>query len=285
MVQRRSAVSWLTNLEAQFRMASGFMQGLLMFQMPAAAENLSWQQWPFMAIPMDLGPDGVAGLHAAQYHWKLAIEGLPDPSHGCNCDTDNALSLAGLKPVVMLGAIVANVPHGPDKEGLRHTQIADNMQQYLDNNSPASAVLFQSVKTHLAANYRKRGYDLGDASQEDEHMWTLLRARAASRRMGNKISLARFMDSLSMAQHQTDEWWELWLERTVCALEEDFLHGKNLDAHVVTPTAAETMTEEGPNTSSIVNMEAKLARKLVDGALGLSVFFTQTALRTGCFAS
>ena len=65
---------------------------------------------------MDLGPQGVSGLHALQYkpEFKMNCEGMPDECHLGNRAVMSMLNTVKLFRLILLWLLHVNLLHGPD---------------------------------------------------------------------------------------------------------------------------------------------------------------------------
>lgn len=279
---RRSSCAWITALEAQYRGGTKSKQGFKRLELREDNEEFkSWETSPIVVIPMDLGPNGVAGLFAMQYRFSICAEGFPDPSHGMHCDLDGAIGAVGLRPVLITGVINSNLEAGPFDEGWRQQQMLEHLRKYCDTHTCVTAVLFQSVVGKLIAEFRALGNDLGDDAHAPQACWDLVCEYSKVGRKYSKICLARFGAGLISVLETTKCWWLMWLERTLCALEEDFLKGKRFNEQLVSLTAAEAVVEGGGPTKAVVNMDSKMMRSSCENgvAIGVVLLSSDTALR------
>lgn len=135
---RCSAKHWVQNIDNQLRV-SATSEGLSLF-IPAWGTSSwrSWDLWPFCAIGMDLGSDGVSGLHALQYHWGMNLEGVPDAAHGAQRSVIQTCRGSGVYPLLLLWVVHVNLVFGPDKEDGRYQQFRDNLAHLDETCEPHS---------------------------------------------------------------------------------------------------------------------------------------------------
>lgn len=100
---------------------------------PAWGEE-RWASWPHLNISMDLGPDGVCGVHALQRNPKQManVACWLDPGHGIHKDFDGALRSVNMQSFWLVYAISLNLQGasalptttGDDGLGVRAAQLA-----------------------------------------------------------------------------------------------------------------------------------------------------------------
>ena len=140
---RAAAKRWASNLDNQF-ICSCIALGLAFFQWDPFQRGIwsNWRNWPFAAIAMDLGGDGLSGISALKRLFFLNIHEWPDPPHGCNCDLHGALKMCGLFGFWVCLMIYFNLIYGPDKDNLRKHQLSEALESCYANNSPSTTPLF-----------------------------------------------------------------------------------------------------------------------------------------------
>ena len=240
---------------------------------PKMQQWSDWRTYPCVIMPFDLGPDNVSGIHALQYKFKASAEGYPDPSHGISCDSDGAVDDIGCRPLIIVGLVNANLQFGPYDEGWRGEQMYKHLQHYTKNHNYMTAELFQAIAPKLVTSLRRRGYDLGSDAEAQANAWEVIKERANNYKSGRKISLDRFLDGVASVYHTTDQWWEQWLERTLTALEEDFLKGKKFNEKILKAAGHMHVAEGGAPTKTHVSSDIKLLRGNCHNAVAISVMY------------
>ena len=74
--------NWIVNLDDQLRAFKP--QGLRLFEPTWGEGNfIDWRTYPWAALPMDFGSDGVCAGHALMHKqdWKLNVDVVGDPLH------------------------------------------------------------------------------------------------------------------------------------------------------------------------------------------------------------
>jgi hypothetical protein len=144
-----------------------------------------------------------------------------------------------------------NVPFGPDRDDYRYLQIRDTLKSYFARNDHRSAVLFQEYCPTILAEHEAAGISHPDGDlPADQALWNFLSARQHFAKVGRRVDLNRFCGSLEAAETNMPTWTTDLFERTLVALEHDFLKGRAfLNRIKVKAGPAETVTEEGGSTS------------------------------------
>lgn len=207
---RNSAKHWPSNLDNQYRLLSGG-PGLRFFQ-PAEDEERwrNWRTWPFWVIGVDLGSDGVSGLHVGQYKFSLCLEGLSGPSHGAARDVDGAIKAVGLFPLALLMVVSFNLPFGPMREDFRYVQLKAHMANCFQRNGPGTSPLYQSLSAPLAEACKAMGYQFSNDRPLDDQVWELLSQRAHFVRQGRRCTMCRFQ-ALTTTMGDRLPWWAIEL--------------------------------------------------------------------------
>lgn len=240
---------------------------------PAWADS-SWSRWPHLGLSMDLGPDGVCGVHALQRkpEWLANLTVWPDPGHGIHKDFDAALRGLGLQNLWLVLVISLNVQHGPDQEDGRHLQFHETMEAIMKQHTPRTCTLFREFAGRIHKELKHSGYQWPGEKDIEDEVWDYLHHRQTCRRKGRRIQLSRFLGSLKEATDAMKHWSIDCFERTYCALELDFLRGKKFEKLVLRGTEREEQEEGGATTSAVkVGFEQKTLRAVAANAVAISV--------------
>lgn len=270
----RSMTSHLLSIwGAQYKECTGRRNGLkhLVYD-PTQPQWKDWRKMPALIAPMDLASEDVAATSAAMYKFNVSLEPFCDPSHGVHDDINNAITAVGLRPLVVLGVVNANLEYGPNDEAWRGSQLRDNLRHYVDNNTCKTAVLFQDDARHLIAELRAKGVEFEDGRPGEEIAWEHVRLRAESGRKGRKVSLARFMEGLSTVLAVTSDWYMQKLERSVTALNENCLKGRRFDEKVVKAGAVEAHLAE-KSTKAAVDVNVRMFKENCENGVAVSCMF------------
>ena len=251
-MRRVSAKNWLATLDNSFRVTTG-LPGLSYFKAVAgSAVWEDWRQFPRLTVGMDQGPDGMCGLHAAQYHFGLNVEAFMDPSHGCHNDLDRSIQACGLRPLVLLLLVSFNLPFGPMREDYRHLQIKEHMRLCFERQCSHAQPLYVSLAGKIVEAYERMGHEFHDRTSREEQCWELLAARAHFCRQGRKATLCRFLAIVTTLRERLPYWYIDLFERTYVCIEEDFLKGRGLERLALRPGPTEVVAEGGSSTNARV---------------------------------
>ena len=160
-LHRVSAKHWLINVDNAIKLTTT-LNGLAHFVLPPEEKRngvwADWRTWPFLAISMDMGSDGVSAVHALLYMWMVCCDLVPDWSHGLSRSVFQTLKKCNLYSLMLLGVISWNVPFGPDKEDQRFLQIKGHMAWVFENCQPTDLLLFQALLPRILGCMRRLGY-------------------------------------------------------------------------------------------------------------------------------
>ena len=273
-LHRLSARAWCRNVDNAFRIGTGHA-GLAFFD-PQDYTKPPWNSWEsfrFAAIGMDFGSDGNCVAHAMTYHFKLAVERMPDQSHINNRVVYNSLKEVGLYPLVLLLVVGWNLLHGPDKEDTRWHQVREGLGDMYARSQWYDVPLFVSMAPRIIASLRQMGVDFGPAEAPEAVAWSWMRKRAAFLRQGSHTVLSRFQAIAAGLKTHMPFWPIELYERTAVDLEEDFLVGKKfLQKFVARPGRTDVVEEGGGTTSSAaLTMESRAFRSCCQNSVVVSV--------------
>ena len=86
-------------------------------------EDYNWRHWVYIAVNMDLGPDGLCASNAFEYKWFLNFDRIGDFAHGIHCDWPLVLKKNKLYNFFMCLSVSFNLVFGPDKKTREETLI------------------------------------------------------------------------------------------------------------------------------------------------------------------
>ena len=192
-----SSKRWLLNLDHQFQMSCGF--GLSFFKKTDSWKKTMWRLWPHLSCAMDCGPDGMCASFALEHGWEFNFDGVPDPSHGTNCDFNGGLKAVGLMGLILCMMISWNLPY---KTG-----------------TAKSTPLFMKKVDGIIKCLKRNGVRFSGSWSEDEEAFRICCERMHGLTRGRRMTASRFAAGLQKALECT-AWWEVdSLEREYLALE------------------------------------------------------------------
>ena len=147
---------------------------------------------PVMSLGIDFGSDGVRGIHGMRYLWHMNAEAYPDGMHADTRSVWNGLNKTALWPLVLLGLISWNLPHGPEKEYWRQQQLKTHSGKlYEVNPTPRNVPLFKAYAPRIILAFKKLGVQICDQAPEYQ-AWEWMKDRHANLTQGSNIGIARF---------------------------------------------------------------------------------------------
>ena len=223
---RVKSKNWIMNLDNQLRVFKP--QGLRLFKPTWGEGNfIDWRTYPWAALPMDFGSDGVCAGHALMYKqdWKLNVDVIGDPLHLDHRAVLGTLRDNNLYGLAHLWLCHCNLLHGPE-EDIRYNQFRDHFKVLFDNYTYDKVPLFMAMCGEMAKEFKAHGYEYNAESSEEAQTWAYMKVRAQFARTGKRTTMARFA-SLAGSLESNFGWWHVQLfDATVVALEEDMLKGK-----------------------------------------------------------
>lgn len=115
---------------------------------------------------------------------------------------------------------------------------------------PQQCPLFQDMVSDLQRCFERNGVVFDEGGPVDMQVWDALRSHKAYVNEGYRAVMNRFLSVVAVGE-KVGRWWEvdLW-ERTVCALEQDYLRGRKLTSLVkVKVTENDTVPDDGGTTN------------------------------------
>lgn len=243
-LHRAPARRWVMAMDNQLRVGTEW-PGLARFRFEeGGADWLHWADWPGLGLAMDLGADGVAGASALMYGFDCNVWAWPDPSHTCQRSFEAVLKETGLWSMWLLLLVSWNLEHGPFSDRHRHSQLREALSVFLDMRRPEQSPLFLELCPIIAKDLEEAGLATFDRQRglEDE-VWRYLQERARQGGLGRRVSMNRFGGTQHAALLHRPLWAVELFERTLLALELDFLSGSAFVQKVV-------MKEDGAEKST-----------------------------------
>ena len=244
-IHRLTTKHWFHNLDSQIQVSSA-RSGLSFYALdPSLPLWQDWRTWPNLIVPMDLASDNVCGTFAAQYHFHIAMEAMPDEGHGCDNDVNQTFQIIGNKPLVILLLISKNLVHGPmDDEG-RAKMFMDYHMSLYKRFDPVTFPLFQAFNSPIRLGLAQQGIDFEPGIDGDYALWKFLYERACNGRIGAKTSLVRFCAVVDMCLAMTADWWNDAFETVYIAIEEELLKGVGMRKLIMKDAKSDQITEGG----------------------------------------
>ena len=249
---RAASKRWCSDLDNGVRVST-VHPGLAHMQMDGTNPLwANWRTWPTLMVAMDLGSDGVCGMHSLQYkpEWKLNIIPLPDPSHAGNCVVNEALKEAGLQQVWLLYLVDWNLPYGPDDEYGRMQQLREANDHLYSSNSPGTMALFQEFCPEIKLELEAQGVDLPGLDIEQD-IWE---GRSRLCKEGTRVNLNRFQGALYKAKKKINCFAIEAFERIYCGLELDFLRGRRFAEKLILKAGGKEVVTEGSSSTNPVRV-------------------------------
>ncbi|CAK0884728.1 unnamed protein product [Prorocentrum cordatum] len=251
-VHRQTAMKWIQKLDAQLQ-TSTIYNGFKFFSYDAdvaAWRDANWRDWAGCGVAMDLGSDGVSGVHALLYHFKVNLWIWPDQSHMTKCVFEGMVKRIRKWELLLLLLISWNFEHGP----------FNNLPLFMEM---APAMVEQLEGAQTCAFPRERPLE--------EELWDFLKSRL-NHPVGRRIAMCRFGAALHACKKNKGYWAEHLFERTLPALGTDMLKGKGfvtaLRARVGAGDGA--AAADGPTAQRKVTFEDKSLRACCGNACVVS---------------
>ena len=131
----------------------------------------TWRTWPNLIIPMDSVSDNVCGTFAAQYHFKIAIEAVPDEGHGCDKDVNQAFQATGTKPLINLLLICKNLGHGSNDDEGRASMFMDYRTSLHRLFARVSFPSFKTCISPIREGLARQGVEFEACADVDYAVW------------------------------------------------------------------------------------------------------------------
>ena len=83
-----SAKRWLDHLDEQMQQLSEYpsLFAVMYDEEDPRWRADRWRSWPYIAVNMDLGPDGVCATNAMEYRWRMNFDRIGDFAYGVHND-------------------------------------------------------------------------------------------------------------------------------------------------------------------------------------------------------
>ena len=226
------------------------LDGLAFFEKDEKIEE--WKDWrhkPNLHLATDCGSDCVSMYYALAFFYRLAVWFWPDPSHGCARSFDHFLNDLGLWNLWLLLLVTWNLEFGPHRDSERRNQIRTLLDTVYKFRKPHEVPIFEAAAPTIAAELEAAG--LASFPRErplNEELWDWLKTDNAAGTMGRRVAMNRFGAPQHAAMYGQGLWSKRLMERTVLALEQDWLTGeKFLEKMQIKPGAPEA----GGETSEV----------------------------------
>lgn len=233
-------------------------------------EDSSWRQWRHLLVAMDLGSDGLTASNYLLYDQKLCMQRVDDFSHGGNCDVRVMLKGCGYWSYWLLQMVSFNTPFGPHQDNMRRTEIKEQMELAYQDENCESCVLFSGMAAALIEELRRNGIELPNEKKPEQECWEVLRQDSGFRRVGQRLEMARFQDSVKGGADNLHHWERDKFARTFVCLEKGWLRGKKLERLVVRESAGDIVAEGGGRTSALPQLGDSLIRSCAQNAVVIS---------------
>ena len=269
---RTSAKKWVLALDRQIK-TSTCRSGIAFFSKASSADWGSWQSWPWLAIPSDLGSDGVCGFHALSRRFDVNCVLFPDPSHAACRTLDAVLKTTGTWEFWLLLLISWNLEWGPWSDEGRRNQLDEAMEKVYKTH-PHEHPLYMSLVGDMVRELEDGEVVLFAREKEVEfELWEFLKQRPRNPVSQRKVALNRFGGAYH-ASIKSLPWWSVMLwERTIFALESDMLKGAKLaDKLGKKIQDAEKASLQNQSTDSRrVSLDDRTLRSCCQNAVAISV--------------
>ncbi|CAK0797975.1 unnamed protein product [Prorocentrum cordatum] len=279
VLHRAAAASWCTALDNAMKHVTE-TDGLSYLRPDASDKwhDANWRNWPHMSLPMDLGPDGMAGCNALLYKWKLNLTRIDEFSHGSNNDLKVYLKEIGMWDLAILLFIHFNVPFGPGKEGdrYRHLERVDTMRKIYDEETYRSVPCFQHYCNNIVQEMKRDGYEFTGDEPDAAVAWNFMKEENGFIPLGMRLNFCRCCDAADGFDRNYKYWWRHTFERACVALEHDMLANAKLQKVAVKQAEVDGAIVEGGGTTSSakVTIDAKVLRSANANAVAISVLLT-----------
>ena len=220
---------WCQALDNQF-LHSTMRDGLSFFRFDRERKGLwpSWKNIPYLAVSMELGPNGLCGFNALERLFDLNIDRWPDWSHGVSRDFWLSVSALGLKGFWLAVMIVWNCEFGKDRDQERKHQLGAVMAGIYRRYKPHDLPLDQARLAGIVSDYARQGVFFEGEASTEAAVWAHLQKTPFSSVGLSRCNLNRFMGSLHTAMHWSKRWSIDRFERETLGLEYDTLHSAKL---------------------------------------------------------
>ena len=149
------------------------------------------ENWPYLAISPDQGPDAVCSSYYLGYHCNANIQFVWGPSHGHQRDFLLSCGSLGMTSFLHLMTIVYNLGHGPWDSHERYGQLVSCFEDYLQHHV-SKCPLFQHLKKPIATGFGVA--EFGGDLPSDDVIIQAMRKHWSMRKKGTKVHLCRFGD-------------------------------------------------------------------------------------------
>ena len=272
---RVAARRWLLNLDSQIQHSTKW-RGLVDFvpSTPPAFpwRDADWERWPVLQGSMDQGSDGVCAAQALQYRYNVNFTPHYDGSHANHNDFSEGLNQNGLRPLWLLMLVSVNLPHGPHRNDERWHQLRACMKTHYATSSEATCALYKEMSADMYATIEAAGHDFKGKKPERE-VWQYLKQREFGVNKGRRTDLCRFMDSVRSAKKAIASWPVDEYERTILALESDFLQGTKFNKILTKGTVLSDAAGDGSTNPKRPTVDEKVLRGCCQNAVVISVMF------------
>lgn len=205
---RKKAYHWLVSLNSSLATVAG--KSLTAFKVDKdESKRPPPEEWPYLMISADQGPDGVCASFFARYHQFMNVDFFWDPSHGHQRDILASIGQVGLSAWMHLMTVVYNLGHGPWDSHARFSQLSESTSTYIENHVQRCPI-FNHYKYHIAQDFGMT--DEPGAQVSDDDIISAMRQHWTTKRKGAKVHLCRFGDFINKAA-EADKYHHFFLLR------------------------------------------------------------------------
>ena len=222
--ERGPAKKWCDDIDGKIQ-TSTIYNGLKHFTKDDRDCWKDWRTWPTLQISRDFEAPGCSGMKSLEYFFLCNVVDLPDQSHAFKCVSEIVWKAMGVYDFILLMLITWNLPWSPDDESMRRDQLEEVLNNTYNTVRMEDCAEFIEYAPKMVQELQAAGFKFPGVESIEVELWKFLKARAAMRRHGRKTSMVRFGAALSKLKEERGLWTVTLFERTVMAVDLDFLSG------------------------------------------------------------